>query len=158
VGSLESHGQALQRGANVVVVDLTPARMRGEYRCYPDRVSLEPATFDNQAEQLRSQINRWRGGAATASTATDQAKPDQRVHVCFCMGSSCFSRGNNRMVSAVKNQLTRQGLADRVAIEGHLCEGLCKDGPNVTIDGEMQHHAEPVEVVEAIQRHPKLKD
>ena len=159
VGTVEAHGLALQRGANAVVVDLTPPGTRGEYRCYPDRVALEPAAFEHQAERLRGLIDRWRGGAATAASASGgPARPDKRVQVCFCMGSSCFSRGNNRMVSAVKNQLARQGLADRVAIEGHLCEGLCKEGPNVTIEGEMKHHAEAAEVVEAIRRHPKLKD
>jgi hypothetical protein len=154
VGSPDTHAMALQRGANTVVVDLTPPRMRNEYRCYPDRVSFEPTAFGNQAETLRETIARWRGGAATASSAAEDqaAPPDNRLHVCICMGSSCFSRGNNRMVAAVK------GLGERVVLEGHLCEGLCKHGPNVMIDGELQQHADPTEVIEAIRRHPKFKE
>jgi biotin synthase len=159
VGSLEAHGLALQRGASTVTVDLTPARMRDEYRCYPDRVALTPAACENQAETLRTMVARWRGGAATA-TAAGQTAPaaDNRLHVCICMGSSCFSRGNNRMVAAVKALMDGQGVGERIVLEGHLCEGLCKHGPNVMIDGELQQHAHPAEVIEAIRRHPKLKE
>lgn len=159
VGSLDAYGMALQRGANAVVMDLTPADVRGEYRCYPERQLLEPSVVDGKAGQLKALISRWRGEAATASSsvADGAVVPDKRLHVCICMGSSCFSRGNVRMVSMVRDLVARQGLGERVVLEGHLCEGLCKHGPNVTIDGNLQQRADPAEVVEAIRQHPKVK-
>lgn len=160
VGSLDDHGLALRRGANSVVVDLTPAVRRDEYRCYPHRVALDSATFASQVATWRDSIGRSPGEAAATGTADEvqSAAPEKRLRVCICMGSSCFSRGNNRTVAAVKNLLAHEDLDRRVVLEGHLCEGLCKQGPNVTINGERQPVADPAAVLEAIRRHPKLKD
>lgn len=159
VGSMDAYGLALQRGANAVVLDLTPPEVREEYRCYPGRVFLEPSIVDGKAERLRELMARWRGGAATAASTVPgrAAANDERLHVCICMGSSCFSRGNSRIVPAVKDLLASNGLRGRAVLEGHLCEGLCNHGPNVTIDGKLHQRANPVEVLEAIRRHPKMK-
>jgi len=48
------------------------------------------------------------------------------------MGSSCFSRGNNHNIEVIQEHLGAQTLPEGVELTGHLCEGHCKEGPNVT--------------------------
>ncbi len=59
------------------------------------------------------------------------------VELAICMGSSCFSRGNKRNIKLIKDYVEHHRLGDKVALKGHLCEGLCKDGPNITFDGSV---------------------
>ncbi len=154
VGSLEAHGLALQRGANTLILDLTPPNLRDANRCYPGRRALVPEVFHSAPEELAATITRWRSGAVIASNCGQQA---ERLRIGICMGSSCFSRGNNRLVAALKELLATEGLEQHVLLEGHLCEGFCSDGPNVTIDGEYRHQADPADVIKTIRHHPRLK-
>ena len=72
------------------------------------------------------------------------------IEVSLCMGSSCFSRGNNRMVQTIQDFVRERGLENRVIVKGHLCEGLCKDGPHVRIDGQLYSCAEPACVLDVL--------
>lgn len=56
----------------------------------------------------------------------------------ICMGSSCFSRGNG-LNAEILQRLVADGklkaeLSD-IEVSGTLCEGLCKEGPIVVVDG-----------------------
>ncbi|MGE5611541.1 MAG: (2Fe-2S) ferredoxin domain-containing protein [Bacillota bacterium] len=75
------------------------------------------------------------------------------VRITLCMGSSCFSRGNNRNIEVVQQYLTSNGLTDSVDVRGHLCEGLCKTGPNIVIDGKLYQEVDPVAVVGLLNFH-----
>ncbi|MGO9017400.1 MAG: (2Fe-2S) ferredoxin domain-containing protein [Syntrophobacteraceae bacterium] len=57
------------------------------------------------------------------------------IELAICMGSSCFSRGNKNNIALIRDYIKRHGLNGKVLLKGHLCEGLCKDGPNLTVDG-----------------------
>ncbi len=57
--------------------------------------------------------------------------------VTICMGSSCFSRGNSSVAEAIQRYVADKALQDRVAIRGCLCEGECKNGPNLRIDDRL---------------------
>jgi NADH:ubiquinone oxidoreductase subunit E len=63
------------------------------------------------------------------------------------MGSSCFSRGNGRNIEVVKDYLKGQSLPPTVELTGHLCEGHCTAGPNVTINGKMYHEVDPIVII-----------
>ncbi len=63
--------------------------------------------------------------------------------ITLCMGSSCFSHGNNLNVEIVERFLHAHKLAARVEINGCLCDGHCKDGPNIRINGELLSGVEP---------------
>ncbi|MBB6482464.1 (2Fe-2S) ferredoxin domain-containing protein [Spirochaeta isovalerica] len=58
-----------------------------------------------------------------------------KVQIEICMGSSCFARGNSRLLSFLEEYIAGEGLASRVGITGHLCMGNCSSGPVVRIDG-----------------------
>jgi NADH:ubiquinone oxidoreductase subunit E len=67
--------------------------------------------------------------------------------ITICMGSSCFSRGNNRNIEVIQNYLNEKQLTPRVELTGHLCEGHCRVGPNITINGQMHHEVNPVTII-----------
>ena len=77
----------------------------------------------------------------------------QTVSVIICMGSSCFSRGNNRNIEVIQSHAEHPGPSVTIETRGHLCEGLCKDGPNLIIDGKLYQQADPVTVAGALNYH-----
>ena len=63
--------------------------------------------------------------------------------ITLCMGSSCFSHGNSLNVEIVERFLREHDLSARVEVIGCLCDGHCKDGPNIRINGELIRGVEP---------------
>jgi NADH:ubiquinone oxidoreductase subunit E len=59
--------------------------------------------------------------------------------IVVCLGSSCFARGNAEHLAVIQEYLKSRGLEASVRVSGHLCEDCCKQGPNVTIGGQMHH-------------------
>lgn len=57
--------------------------------------------------------------------------------IVMCMGSSCFSRGNQENLQEVKDFLEKNDLVDKVVLKGSRCEKACLEGPNMTIDGKL---------------------
>ena len=74
-------------------------------------------------------------------------KTEPLKSLTICMGSSCFSRGNNRNIEVIQDYLSTQPLPPGVELTGHLCEGHCKAGPNVTINGKMYHEVDPIVIL-----------
>lgn len=74
----------------------------------------------------------------------------QKVIVQLCMGSSCFARGNSMILQAIEEFIGEKGLGDRIEIEGHLCMGNCKAGPNIRIDGVDCSVSSPEEAIALI--------
>jgi NADH:ubiquinone oxidoreductase subunit E len=67
--------------------------------------------------------------------------------ITICMGSSCFSRGNSRNIEVIQSFLESRSLPSTVDLAGHLCQGQCKAGPNVTINGKMYHEVDPIVII-----------
>ena len=63
--------------------------------------------------------------------------------IVVCMGSSCFSRGNSRNAEIIKKFLAENNLETSVSLRGCLCEGECKKGPNIRIDGKLFSEINP---------------
>lgn len=57
--------------------------------------------------------------------------------ITFCMGSSCFARGNEANLAFCEEFLAERGLRDEVDLDlaGSLCTGNCAEGPIVIVDG-----------------------
>ncbi len=60
-----------------------------------------------------------------------------KIEISLCMGSSCFTRGNNRLLELLENQIAMNGWEDRIALSGARCHDLCGNGPNIFIDGKL---------------------
>ncbi len=69
------------------------------------------------------------------------------LDIVICMGSSCFSRGNSRNLELIQSFLSSRNVPSTVQLSGHLCEGRCKDGPNVSMNGKIYHEVDPVSII-----------
>lgn len=58
-------------------------------------------------------------------------------HIKICLGSSCFSRGNNANIDVIKKYLKDNGLEAEISFSGRLCEGMCGKGPIICIDDKV---------------------
>jgi NADH:ubiquinone oxidoreductase subunit E len=52
------------------------------------------------------------------------------------MGSSCFARGNARILQQLETFIENHERTD-IQLVGHLCMGECSQGPNIRIDGQL---------------------
>jgi NADH:ubiquinone oxidoreductase subunit E len=66
--------------------------------------------------------------------------------ITICMGSSCFSRGNKKTVTQLREYLKENKLEDRVTLKGDHCMGECCHGPVVKIDEEVIHSAQEAQI------------
>ncbi|MFW5786402.1 MAG: (2Fe-2S) ferredoxin domain-containing protein [bacterium] len=89
---------------------------------------------------------------ARSQTDTAGSAAGSGASVRICMGSSCFARGNNEVLSAITAFLEEAELADRVDLRGHLCADRCSHGPIVTIDGQVHEGLEAHAVIDLIRR------
>ena len=72
------------------------------------------------------------------------------VSITICMGSSCFSRGNNRNLASVQAWLTANGREAEVALKGCRCGNKCAEGPNIWINGTCHSGVTPESVPELL--------
>ncbi|MCE5333397.1 MAG: (2Fe-2S) ferredoxin domain-containing protein [Desulfobacteraceae bacterium] len=80
------------------------------------------------------------------------------TELAVCMGSSCFSRGNKRNIRLIKEYIDTHGLCGKVVLKGHLCEGLCKDGPNISVDGQVFNSIDSDFLEFILEDHLKLRE
>ena len=69
-----------------------------------------------------------------------------QVEITICMGSSCFSRGNKRLLQVVKDYLEEKGLSETVIFRGSHCMALCDKGPILKIDDKVYQHIDNTQV------------
>jgi NADH:ubiquinone oxidoreductase subunit E len=60
-----------------------------------------------------------------------------RTVLILCFGSSCFARGNKKMLSRIQFFLEKHQLADKVEFKGHHCLNECSKGPNIMIGDQI---------------------
>jgi NADH:ubiquinone oxidoreductase subunit E len=73
----------------------------------------------------------------------------------ICMGSSCFSRGNERNLVAIQGFLRDHGLAltAEVKVRGCLCLDACANGPHITVAGTRYPGADPNLCLDILREH-----
>ncbi|MCX6887632.1 MAG: (2Fe-2S) ferredoxin domain-containing protein [Verrucomicrobia bacterium] len=78
--------------------------------------------------------------------------------ITICMGSSCFLRGNSRNIEVIQGLIKSKALPPSLELNGHLCEGKCQSGPNVTINGTMYHAVNPTGFMDLLNQFvPKVE-
>lgn len=55
----------------------------------------------------------------------------------ICLGSSCFSRGNNTHLEVIRKYIAENDLEAEISFSGHLCEDMCSEGPILCIDNKI---------------------
>jgi NADH:ubiquinone oxidoreductase subunit E len=78
---------------------------------------------------------------------------EPRHRISICMGSSCFSRGNAANVEIIERFILREGIDTELS--GTLCEGFCKEGPIIVIDGVTYKNVQPTTLPDLLSSHFK---
>jgi NADH:ubiquinone oxidoreductase subunit E len=74
------------------------------------------------------------------------------VEIVVCLGSSCFARGNSEHLATIKAYIEAHNLNATVRLAGRLCQDFCKQGPNISIRGELQHQVTPAALRTLLQQ------
>ncbi len=77
----------------------------------------------------------------------------QSPEITICLGSSCFSRGNNQILQIVKDYLTENHLNGEVGFKGHLCADNCCKGPVITVNGIVYKEVNIYSVIDILNTH-----
>lgn len=157
---------ALKRGANVIMPNLTPPRLRELYAIYPGKADRIEAA-DQSDRQIRAQIAQLgrsvgvgQGGrpghspvpAPESVEPTEQTPPRAAMRIAVCIGSSCYSRGNNgEAIEILRGCVDSIGM--RPEISGRLCENKCTEGPNITIEDTLYSNVQPSCFPELLKHH-----
>ena len=75
---------------------------------------------------------------------------DKNNKIVICMGSSCFSRGNNRNIDVIKEFIRNNNSKVILELTGTLCEDKCNKGPNILINDKMYHDVDPNSLLELL--------
>ena len=55
----------------------------------------------------------------------------------ICMGSSCFSRGNKKMLQIIQKYIRDHALEELIDLKGNHCFSECNNGPTIRIEGTL---------------------
>lgn len=64
---------------------------------------------------------------------TEATANDDQPWITICLGSSCFTRGNDEHLPLLQEAIAARGLESRVRLRGSRCEGQCQHGPNLRV-------------------------
>lgn len=64
---------------------------------------------------------------------------DEKTDLQICLGSSCFSRGNKKIVKVIQDYIKDHDLDARVNFHGGHCFSLCEKGPTLLANGKFHH-------------------
>ncbi|MGN0919264.1 MAG: (2Fe-2S) ferredoxin domain-containing protein [Alphaproteobacteria bacterium] len=56
--------------------------------------------------------------------------------VKVCLGSSCYVRGNDKILSFLEGYIQKHQKEMKIEIIGCRCTNLCQEGPNIFIDNK----------------------
>ena len=59
------------------------------------------------------------------------------MKVTICIGSACHLKGSREIVQKMQELVAKNGVADKVDLNGAFCSGNCVNGVCVTIDGTL---------------------
>ncbi len=61
----------------------------------------------------------------------------KKREIIICLGSSCFARGNKRLLPVIQKYLHEKQLIEKVNFHGEHCFDNCQDGPNLKIGSRL---------------------
>ncbi|GEM_PF-34018 len=79
----------------------------------------------------------------------DHRKPDGRLHIRICMGSSCHLKGSFEVVKKLREVFEGN---DDVELLGSLCMNNCSKGINAEINGKIVSKLTPENAAEVVLR------
>ena len=79
----------------------------------------------------------------------------EKTEIVVCLGSSCFSRGNRKLVSAIQEYLTKNRLEEQVYFHGNHCFSNCSFGPIMKVNDMIYKDVDVLKVLEILDSHFK---
>jgi NADH:ubiquinone oxidoreductase subunit E len=70
-----------------------------------------------------------------------------KIDLQICLGSSCFSRGNKRIVRVIEEYLKENNLNNMVYFHGGHCFSECEKGPTLLINGKSYYQLDEEKVL-----------
>ncbi|MCK9498829.1 MAG: (2Fe-2S) ferredoxin domain-containing protein [Bacteroidales bacterium] len=80
------------------------------------------------------------------------------IEVTICLGSSCFSRKNRDVVSALQEYINEKNLSDTISLKGGHCFGKCSFGPIIIVNEQVYTEITPSKAILIVEEYvSKLK-
>lgn len=82
------------------------------------------------------------------------------VTIAICVGSSCHLKGSYEVTEAIRNEVKRRSLEDKVLLKAAFCFGRCShDAVTIKVNDEIVMGVTPLNVSEIFDQHvlPLLK-
>lgn len=69
----------------------------------------------------------------------------------ICMGSSCYVRGNDKMLTFVEEYIKSHQKDAGIQLVGCRCSNMCQDGPNIYVDDKKYSHCTKEELIKVLE-------
>lgn len=81
----------------------------------------------------------------------------EKKEITICLGSSCFSRGNNKNLEIIQEYIKNKGIEANVNFKGQLCSEKCQIGPVLTIGGNTYNEVTQTKLIEILDKELKFE-
>lgn len=78
-----------------------------------------------------------------------------KIEVTICLGSSCFSRKNRDIVTALQDFINQHNLIDSVSLKGGHCFGKCSLGPIIIVNEQVYSDITPAKAIAIVEEYVK---
>ena len=72
--------------------------------------------------------------------------------VKVCLGSSCYVRGNDKMLAFIEKYINQSKKDISVQLLGCRCTNACQDGPNIFIGDIKYSHPSQDELMQILEK------
>jgi NADH-quinone oxidoreductase subunit G len=76
-----------------------------------------------------------------------ESESQDKTKVSVCLGTNCFLKGSQEVLSAVLRHAAETGLENRLDVRAGFCFEKCETGPTVMVDGEHVPHCTPEKAI-----------
>lgn len=77
---------------------------------------------------------------------------NSQIEITICLGSSCFSRGNRKIVHAIEGFLASHNLKEKVFFHGAHCFSNCANGPIMKMNEDVFENINEMNVIEILSK------
>jgi len=78
-----------------------------------------------------------------------------KKEIVICLGSSCFSRGNNKLLSVIQAYIKENHYEDSINFTGTHCCGKCSHGPVLRIGEKYYENLDEPTLLEILRKELK---
>ncbi|MCK9162882.1 MAG: NAD(P)H-dependent oxidoreductase subunit E [Bacteroidales bacterium] len=81
----------------------------------------------------------------------------KKKEITICLGSSCFSRGNNKNLEIIQEYIKNKGIEADINFKGQLCSEQCQNGPVLTIDNNTYNEVTQTKLIEILDKELRVE-